>query len=106
MFRKYRFTRRIVANKITMNQQKNVEKRQKFKEKKVINFSLKTVQSVFEFKEKRGRTQWVQFIVSQRESFNVTEFWLFWSQKLDPAPGFYCWIPFLSNHKEFQKNTM
>ena len=28
-----------------------------------------------------------QNIVSQRELFNVPEFWLFWWQELDPAPG-------------------
>ena len=41
-----------------------------------------------------------KIIVSQRE------FWLFWSQGLDPALGSYSGIPFLSNHKEFQKNTI
>ena len=44
--------------------------------------------------------------VSQREYFNVSKFWLFWSQELDPAPGSYSWIPYLSNHREFQKNAI
>ena len=39
--------------------------------------------------------------VSQREYFNVSKFWL-----LDPAPGSYSWIPYLSNHREFQKITI
>ena len=30
----------------------------------------------------------------------------FFGHRLDPAPGSYSWIRFLSNHKEFQKITI
>ena len=37
------------------------------------------------------------------KEFNARQFWLFYHQELDPAPGSYSRIPYLSNHRDFQK---